>query len=319
MIKNNSKIAAKKTNGLKALELLYKKGFNAFPGFSQSLSFTLSKVSNWFNELFNEIQPESILPPEDDFPNLNNYYKGKDIVDKILSDQDVVKKIQQFILTERGRGSDEYIKTYSQIDDIIRSITSNRVVILKSDGQFYYDSSLDVYAATIVFNHNNRPEVLESVNFLYGNKIVNKKAIINNYPKELKSLIFAGYGIATRSSSTTKTIQSYVAKTFSDNMNPLNINVFTLRVSIKIDSNIPPLNIVDTVDTGNIVDTVDTDNIVDTGNVVDTVDTGNTVNNKMIKPRKVIRKPKWYDNGPTNMEETMECVTYILSGTRGSG
>jgi hypothetical protein len=251
--------------------------------------------------------------PEDDFPNLNNYYKGKDIIDKILSDQDVVKKIQRFILTERGRGSKEYIETYSQIDHIIKSITSDRIVILKSDGQFYYDSSLDFSAATIVFNHNTRPEVVESVNFLYGNKIVNKKALINNYPKELKSLILAGYGIATRSSSTTKTIQSYVAKTFSDNMNPLNINVFTLRVSIKIDSNIPPLNTV--VDTSNIVD------IVETVETVETVNTGNTfdtVNNKMIKPRKLIKKP-WYDNGPTNMEETMECVTYILNGTRGSG
>lgn len=287
MIKNNSKIVAKKPNRLKAHALLNKKGFNVFPGFSQSLSFTLSKVFQWFNELFNEIElpkPE----PEHDFPNIDNYYKGKDIIDKILSDQDIVKNIQRFILTERGRGSEEYIKTYSEIDDIVRSITSERVVILKSDGQFYYDSNLDVYTATIVFNHNTRIEVFESVNFLYGNQIVNKRALINNYPKELKSMILAGYGIATRSSSTTKTLQSYVAKTYSDNMNPLNINVFTVRVSIKIDSNIP-------------------------------LNTVNTVNNKMIKPRKVIRKPEWYDNGPTNMEETMECATYILNGTRGSG
>jgi hypothetical protein len=48
-------------------------------------------------------------------------------------------------------------------------------------------------------------------------------------------MILAGYGVATRSSSTTKTIQSYVSKTFSDKGNPLNSNIFTLRVSIKHD------------------------------------------------------------------------------------
>jgi hypothetical protein len=296
MIKNNSKISAKKLNRLKALALLYKKGIH---GFSQS--FNLSNVLHWFKELFNEIESESISPkPEPPLPeHVDKYYKGKDIIDKILSDQDVVKKIQQFILTERGRGSKEYISTYSKIDDIIKSITQERLVIIKSDGQFYYDSSLDVYTATIVFNHNSRPEVAESLNFLYGNKNVNKTALINNYPKELKSLIFDGYGIATRSSSTTKTIQSYVAKTYSDDMNPLNIDIFTLRVSIPNNSN----------------DGNDSNN--DTP--LNKVNTRNKINNKTIKPRKVIVKPEWYDNGPTNMEETMECATYILNGTRGSG
>jgi len=49
-------------------------------------------------------------------------------------------------------------------------------------------------------------------------------------------MILAGYGIASRSSSTTKTIQSYVSKTYSDKGNPLNSNIFTLRVSIKHDT-----------------------------------------------------------------------------------
>jgi hypothetical protein len=59
-------------------------------------------------------------------------------------------------------------------------------------------------------------------------------------------MILAGYGIASRSSSTTKIIQSYVSKTYSDKGNPLNVNIFTLRVSIKhddsSDNNIIPVN-----------------------------------------------------------------------------
>lgn len=77
---------------------------------------------------------------------------------------------------------------------------------------------------------------MESVNFLYGVDTINKTALINKYPKKLRYMILAGYGIASRSSSTTKTIQSYVSKTYSDKGNPLNFNIFTLRVSINHDS-----------------------------------------------------------------------------------
>lgn len=166
---------------------------------------------------------------------INRFSRAKYIVDKILSDKNTVKKIQQFILTERGRGSEEYINTYSEVNDIIRQITSERVVILKSDGQFYYDSNIDVYTATGVYNHNTRPEVMASVDFLYGGNTINKTALIKKYPKKLSCMILAGYGVASRSSSTSKTIQSYVAKTYSDKGNPLNFNIFTLRVSIKHD------------------------------------------------------------------------------------
>jgi len=166
---------------------------------------------------------------------INRFYRAKAIVDKILSDPNTVKKIQQFILTERGRGSEEYINTYSEVDDIIRQITPERVVILKSDGQFYYDSGKKVYDAITVYNHNTRPEVMASVDFLYGGDTINKTALIKKYPKKLSCMILAGYGIASRSSSTTKTIQSYVSKTYSDKGNPLNSNIFTLRVSIKHD------------------------------------------------------------------------------------
>jgi len=115
----------------------------------------------------------------------NRFVLAKFIIDKILSDPNTVKKIQQFIITERGRASTEYTDIYSEVHDIISKITSERVVILKSDGQFYYDSGLTVYDAIGVYNHNSRPEVMESVNFLYGGDTINKKALKNKYPKKL--------------------------------------------------------------------------------------------------------------------------------------
>jgi hypothetical protein len=231
---------------------------------------------------------------------INRFYRAKVIVDKILSDRNIVKKIQQFILTERGRGSEEYVTTYSEVDDIIRQITSERVVILKSDGQFYYDSGINVYDAVGVYNHNSRPEVMASVKFLYGGDTINKTALINKYPKKLRSMILAGYGIASRSSSTTKTIQSYVSKTYSDKGNPLNVNIFTLRVSIKhddsSDNNIIPVN-----------------------------------------KKAIIKKRDWFENGvefnkedtpilqdggkkiETTLEQLAECVTFLYKSARSYG
>jgi hypothetical protein len=227
---------------------------------------------------------------------VNRFSRAKFIVDKILSDPNTVKKIQQFILTERGRGSDEYITTYSEVDDIIRQITPERVVLLKSDGQFYYDSGINVYDAVGVYNHNSRPEVMASVNFLYGGDTKNKTALINKYPKKLRSMILAGYGIASRSSSTTKTIQSYVSKTYSDKGNPLNVNIFTLRVSIKHDDS--------------------SDN-----NII-------PVNKKIIKQKDLVKKPIWFEDGvqfksgdkiESVVEQIAECVSFLYKSARSSG
>ena len=239
---------------------------------------------------------------------INRFSRAKVIVDKILSDPNTVKKIQQFILTERGRGSEEYITTYSEVNDIIRKITSERVVILKSDGQFYYDSNIDAYTATGVYNHNTRPEVMASVDFLYGGNTINKTALIKKYPKKLSCMVLAGYGISSRSSSTTKTIQSYVSKTYSDKGNPLNFNIFTLRVSINHDSS---------------------DNNILPGN-------------KIIKPL-LLDEPLWFADGPIfeeifedsdvpilelddgkeiiqkGLNQLTECLRFLYTSARSSG
>jgi hypothetical protein len=259
---------------------------------------------------------------------INRFYRAKAIVDKILSDPNTVKKIQQFILTESGRGSEEYINTYSEVDDIIRQITPERVVIIKSDGQFYYDSNVDVYTASGIYNHNSRIEVIESLTYLYeGGDIINKTALIKKYPKKLSCMILAGYGIASRSSSTNKKIQSYVAKTYSDKGNPLNINIFTLRVSIShdVDNVVVGGNVVaePTSDPGVNVAEPTSDpgvNVTEPSVNVAEPDVNVTVTEDPAKPKKLLRKaPRWFFTGPKTVVDALDSIKYILDSSRSSG
>ena len=161
------------------------------------------------------------------------YLGGKLIVDKLLGNVDFLELAQNLILTKKG--SDEYNSLYTQLDTVVKGITSERTVVVKSDGSFYYDSSLSSSQAILVENHNSRPEVIASVNFLWGNPMINKTAfpITNIYPLELGPTIAEGYGLANRFSSTSGLFEYNVAKTHSDTVSPLNAKVFTIRVSVE--------------------------------------------------------------------------------------
>ena len=160
------------------------------------------------------------------------YLGGKLIVDELLADADFVELAQNLVLTKRG--SSEYNTLYTQLNTVVQGITSERTVVVKSDGVFYYDSNLSSSQAILVENHNTRPEIMASVNFLWGNPMINKTAfpITNIYPLELGSTISEGYGLANRFSSTANVFEYNVAKTHSDSVSPLNAKVFTVRVSV---------------------------------------------------------------------------------------
>lgn len=165
--------------------------------------------------------------------NIQNFLDGKLIVDELLADADFVELAQNLILTKRG--SSEYNSLYTQLNSVVQGITSNRTIVVKSDGSLYYDSNLSSSDAILVENHNTRPEIMASVNFLWGNPMINKTAfpITNIYPLELSSMIAGGYGLADRLSSTSSKDEDYVAKTYSDTVSPLNPKVFTVRVSVE--------------------------------------------------------------------------------------
>jgi len=160
------------------------------------------------------------------------YLGGKLIVDELLDSISFVELAQNLILTKRG--SSQYNTLYTQLDTVVKGITSERTIVVKSDGSFYYDSSLSSSQAILVENHNSRPEIMASVNFLWGNPMINKTAfpITNIYPLELGPTIAEGYGLANRFSSTSGLFEYNVAKTYSDTVSPLNAKVLTVRVSV---------------------------------------------------------------------------------------
>jgi hypothetical protein len=161
------------------------------------------------------------------------YLGGKLIVDELLADADFLELAQNLILTKKG--SSEYNSLYTQLDAVVKGITSERTVVVKSDGSFYYDSNLSSSQAILVENHNTRPEIMASVNFLWGNPMINKTSfpIRKIYPLELGPTIAEGYGLANRLSSTSGFFEYNVAKTHSDSLSPLNAKVFTVRVSVE--------------------------------------------------------------------------------------
>jgi len=160
------------------------------------------------------------------------YLGCKLIVDELLDSINFVELAQNLILTKRG--SSQYNSLYTQLDTVVKGITSERTIVVKSDGSFYYDSSLSSSQAILVENHNSRPEIMASVNFLWGNPMINKTAfpITNIYPLELGPTIAEGYGLANRFSSTSGLFEYNVAKTYSDTVSPLNAKVLTVRVSV---------------------------------------------------------------------------------------
>jgi len=218
--------------------------------------------------------------------------KSKFILDKILNDKDLVKKIQMFILTERALVSDDYINSYLEIDKYIASILETekldiRVAIIKSDGQYFFDNTYTNFGVVGIQNHNSRPEVLFSINHFYGNPVSSSN--LNKYPTQLKKMVSQGYGLSVRSSSTNKKIQCYVAKVYSDDSLPLNENIFILRVSIP---------------------TTQTQPLV-------------PINKELVKSRKIIKKPppqppKWLKTGNIDISNVFEVTTFLLSSALGA-
>ena len=82
-------------------------------------------------------------------------------------------------------------------------------------------------------NQNTCPEVLASVNFLWGNPMINKTAfpIKPIYPAYIAPTISEGYGISDRYSSIFLKNLQFICKTWGGNDGPMNGSIFSLRVS----------------------------------------------------------------------------------------
>ena len=166
----------------------------------------------------------------------DTYLSSKAQLDSLLSDLKFLE-ISSAIVALDNNVQTESI--YSGIYDDLNAHLSNvdpkfRVEVISSNGILKYSNKLTVEKAFEQPNQNTCPEVMASVNFVWGNPMINKTAfpITNIYPLELGPTIAEGYGLANRLSSTSGLFEYNVAKTNSDTVSPLNAKVFTVRVSV---------------------------------------------------------------------------------------
>ena len=159
------------------------------------------------------------------------YLDSKATLDELLSNDKFVYRAK--LLINSNRGSPEYLTAYRALDRVIRELgitESDRVVIVKSDGGYWYSNLSSPEKSATVENHNTRPEVMVALNYAFGNPVTNKKL----YPLDLQSSVCSGYGFAERESSTEERIEQYVAFTYKPTDSPLSTNIFTVRVSEKL-------------------------------------------------------------------------------------
>lgn len=157
---------------------------------------------------------------------VSTYLSSKSVIQSLLSNPQFVSLASTLVTSDRG--TTVYLNTYASISSLLTSLgITERVVIVKSDGGFWYSNLKTPEQSATVENHNTRPEVFSALNYAFGNPICNKKI----YPLDLQSSVCCGYGFATRQSSTANNIEQYAAKTYKPTCSPLSTNVFTLRVS----------------------------------------------------------------------------------------
>ena len=129
------------------------------------------------------------------------------------------------------------------MDDFLSEVDPKMTVdIIGSTGVFLYSNKLTLDEVLEQSNQNTCPEVMASVNFVWGNPMINKTAfpIRPVYPDSVAPMVSAGYGLADRLDFSAFKNQQYVAKTWDgikrdDNIlndqGPLWSSILTLRVS----------------------------------------------------------------------------------------
>ncbi len=173
----------------------------------------------------------------------NTYFSSKAQIDLLLSDFDFIEIASALIVINSSET--DYPIIYDAMDDFLSGVDPKMTVdIIDSTGVFKYSNKLTLEEVLKQPNQNTCPEVMASVNFVWGNPMINKTAfpIRPVYPDSVAAMVSAGYGLADR-----KTIdlskfknQQYVAKTWDglttgdnalNDQGPLWASVLTLRVS----------------------------------------------------------------------------------------
>lgn len=171
----------------------------------------------------------------------NTYFSSKAQIDSLLSNlqfQEIAT-----ILTVVNPTNPDYSMFYNAMNDLLSDVDPEMTVdVIHSTGVFLYSNKLTLEEVLEQPNQNTCPEVMASVNFVWGNPMINKTAfpIKPVYPNSVASMVSAGYGLADRFDFVVLRNNQYVAKTWNginiennelNDQGPLWAGIFTLRIS----------------------------------------------------------------------------------------
>lgn len=180
----------------------------------------------------------------------NTYLSSKEKIDSLLSDfQFLYISITLVSIENNDINYPIYSNFYNEMNEYLSDVdTKFKIEIISSDGILKYSNKLTVDEALAQPNQNTCPEVMASVNFVWGNPIINKTTfpVQPVYPDSVAPMVSAGYGVADRliytdfGNNIYENIQ-FVAKTwngikilnglFDDGPSPLFPIIMTIRVS----------------------------------------------------------------------------------------
>lgn len=176
-----------------------------------------------------------------DHSNLKNtYFSSKAQIDSLLSNLEFLEIATLLVIIYSN--NQFYPEIYNIMNNFLSEVDPKMTVdIIGSTGIFLYSNKLTLEEVLEQPNQNTCPEVIASVNFVFGNPMINKTAfpIKPVYPNSVAPMISAGYGLADRIDFFAFSNQQYVAKTWDGininndifNKGPLWPSIITVRVS----------------------------------------------------------------------------------------
>ena len=174
----------------------------------------------------------------------NTYFSSKAQIDSLLSDLGFIEIAIGLVIINSSNPN--YTDIYNLMNDFLseeEEVDPKMTVdIISSTGVFLYSNKLTLEEVLEQPNQNTCPEVMASVNFVWGNPMINKTAfpIKPVYPDSVAPMVSAGYGLADRFDFFAFKNQQYVAKTWDglnvgnnqlNDQGPLWASIFTVRIS----------------------------------------------------------------------------------------
>ena len=188
----------------------------------------------------------------------DTYLSSKAQLDSLLSDLDFLERSSAIVAIDNNVQTESiYSDIYDEINALLSDIDPKfRIEVISSNGLFKYSNKLTVEESLEQPNQNTCPEVMASVNFVWGNPMINKTTfpVQPIYPDSIAPMVSAGYGVADRLIfynlfPNVSENNQFVAKTwngikienslFTDGPSPLFPAIFTVRVSQNNISEIP--------------------------------------------------------------------------------